>query len=525
MTAAAGAPPATPPDSDRMLGYIGWAAMVVGMFMAILDIQIVASSLNEIQAGLSASADEVKWVQTSYLIAEVVMIPLSGFLARFLGTRVLFTLSAAGFTVMSFFCAFADSLMTMIVFRALQGFLGGAMIPTVFSSLYVLFPPNKRHIATVVIGLTATMAPTLGPTLGGWITENVSWHWLFLVNIVPGVLVGTVVWLLVDVDRPDYSLRSGFDLIGLVLMAVFLGSLEYALDEGPANDWLQDETIAWAVGACISTGLLFFWRMVAYSRPIVDLRAFHDANFAFGCLFSFVMGIGLYGSVYILPVMLAQVRGFNALQIGTIMAVTGVCQFMTAPVIGRLLPKVDLRLLLAIGLVLFGLGLYLNIYNNAEVGFDELLVPQALRGFAIMFCMAPVNALALGTLPLHELKNASGLFNLMRNLGGAIGMAAISTVLDTRTDLHFARLADAINPGRPEVQARIEALAAHFGERIATDPTLAAIKTMGAVLHREAALMAFNDVFLVMAWVFFAALLFMPLVRRPRPASGGGGGH
>ena len=513
----------TPASGDRMLGYIGWVAMVIGMFMAILDIQIVASSLNEIQAGLSASADEVKWVQTSYLIAEIVMIPLSGFLARFLGTRVLFTLSAIGFTVMSFFCAFADSLMTMIVFRAFQGFLGGAMIPTVFSSLYVLFPPSKRHIAIVVIGLTATMAPTLGPTLGGWITENVSWHWLFLVNLGPGMLVATVVWLLVDVDQPDHSLHEGFDLIGLVLMAVFLGSLEYALDEGPSNDWFQDETVAWAATACVTSGVLFFWRMFAYSRPIVDLRAFHDANFAFGCLFSFVMGIGLYGSVYILPVMLARVREFNALQIGTVMAVTGACQFMTAPVIGRLLPKVDLRILLAFGIAMFGLGLYLNIYNTAEVGFDQLLLPQALRGFAIMFCMAPVNALALGTLPLHELKNASGLFNLMRNLGGAIGMAAISTVLEKRTDLHFARLADALNPGRPEVQAQLDALASHFDGRIAGDPSLAAVKTLGGVLSREAALMAFNDVFLVMAAVFFIALLFMPFVRKPRPAARSGG--
>src|SRR5262249_38392033 len=220
----------------------GFMAMVLGMFMAILDIQIVSASISDIQTGLAASHDEASWVQTSYLIAEIVMIPLSGWLSRLLSTRILFVISALGFTVFSALCAYADNLGSMIVFRAAQGFIGGAMIPTVFATTFLLFSDQKRTQMSVLIGLTATMAPTIGPTLGGWLTEQFSWHWLFLINVPVGLLVSAVVWRCPDVDRPNWSLRHNFDMIGLALMALFLGTLEYVLEEGNRWDWFQDET-------------------------------------------------------------------------------------------------------------------------------------------------------------------------------------------------------------------------------------------------------------------------------------------
>ena len=220
-------------------------AMVLGMFMAILDIQIVCASISDIQAGLAASPDEASWVQTSYLIAEIVMIPLSGWLSRLLSTRVLFVASALGFTLFSLACAGASSLGEMVVFRAAQGFIGGAMIPTVFATTFLLFPGEKRTQMSVLIGLTATMAPTIGPTLGGWLTEQYSWHWLFLINVPVGLVVAGAVWTCLDIDKPDWSLRRSFDLLGLLLMALFLGALEYVLEEGDRWDWFQDETIAW----------------------------------------------------------------------------------------------------------------------------------------------------------------------------------------------------------------------------------------------------------------------------------------
>ncbi len=509
-----------PHPAVRRVGLRQWAGfmtMVVGMFMAILDIQIVSSSLSEIQAGLAASADEISWVQTSYLIAEVIMIPLSGFLSRLLSTRVLFTLSAAGFTLMSLACSFADSMGAMIVFRALQGFIGGAMIPTVFATSFMIFPLDKRPVVSVMIGLVATMAPTLGPTLGGWITDNFSWHWLFLINIGPGLFVTVMVWLLVDVDRGDRSLAQDFDWPGLTLMALFLGGLEYVVEEGPRNDWFSDQTILLFAMVSGVSSLLFLWRVLAAANPIVELRAFTNRNFALGSFYSFILGIGLYGSVYLLPLFLAQVRGLNAFQIGEIMGITGAFQFASAPMAGALSKHVDLRLMLFAGLSLFGLGLWENSLLTADSDFNELILPQALRGVSLMLCFIPINILALGRLPPDKVKNASGLYNLMRNLGGAIGMAGINTTIQDRLTLHLDRLGDQINLARPEVQSFLDGLSARFDGLLAGNPDGAALAMLVQLVKREAMVLTYGDCLWMMAGVFAFGVLCMPLLRRPAP--------
>lgn len=502
--------------------WIGFFAMVVGMFMAILDIQIVSSSLAEIQAGVSASADEISWVQTSYLIAEVIMIPLSGILARVMSTRWLFVVSAIGFTTMSIACAFAWNIESLIVFRAMQGFLGGAMIPTVFATSFSLFPADRRAGVSVMIGLVATMAPTLGPTLGGYLTQSLSWHWLFLINVGPGLAVSALVWSFVDVDKPDLGVLKGFDFPGLLFMALFLGTLEFVVEEGPRNDWFEDHAIATAAVVCAVSAVLFFRRVLTYGNPIVGLRAFKDRNFAIGCLFSFVIGVGLYGAVYIMPLFLDRIRGLNSLQIGMVMFVTGMFQFISAPVAGILSRKMDLRLMLALGLGMFGYGVYLNSILTAESDFWELFVPQAVRGFSLMMCFIPINTLALGTLPPDQLKNASGLYNLMRNLGGAIGLAAINTVLIDRFALHMSRLSDHVTTARPGVQDMLDGLSGRLSGVIAGDPDRAALKIIHGMVEREAMVLTFSDCLLLMACVFAAAFLFMPLVRKPRAAVEGG---
>ena len=328
--------------------------MVFGMFMSILDIQIVSASLAEIQAGLSASSSEVSWVQTAYLIAEVIGIPLSGFLSRAFGTRLLFAISAAGFTVASFLCGFASTIEQMIVWRAFQGFLGAGMIPTVFASAYTVFPRSKFYIVGPIIGLVATLAPTVGPTVGGFITDWLSWHWLFFINIVPGIAITVGVLALVDFDEPNFKLLERFDWWGLIFMAGFLGSLEYVLEEGPQYEWLQDTSVAVCAAVCAVSAIAFFWRVLTVDEPIVDIRTFADRNFGIGCLISFCVGIGLYGLTYMYPRYLAEVRGYSALMIGETMFVSGVAMFLTAPIVGRLMVKVDMRLLIiAVGLVIF----------------------------------------------------------------------------------------------------------------------------------------------------------------------------
>ena len=302
----AGSPPAVSEHVDpaRVVAFV---AMCFGMFMAFLDIQVVSASLSEIQAGLAASADEVTWVQTSYLMAEVVAIPLSGFLSRALGTRIMFAGAAAGFTVASLMCGLTSTMNQMIFWRAVQGFIGGGMVPTVFASAYAIFPRSKQPIVTPIIGLVATLAPTIGPTVGGYLTDLASWHWLFFINIVPGIVVTIAAATLIDFDEPNFKLFERFDWTGLIFMALFLGALEYVLEDGPRYDWFEDETVFAAAVISASSAVIFFARVLTARQPIVDLRAFADRNFAVGSMFSFVLGIGLYGLTYLYPIYLAQI--------------------------------------------------------------------------------------------------------------------------------------------------------------------------------------------------------------------------
>jgi DHA2 family multidrug resistance protein len=493
-----------------------FVVMCFGMFMAILDIQIVSASLMEIQAGLSASADEIPWVQTSYLIAEVIAIPLSGFLSRALGTRVLFTISAAGFTFASLMCGLSSSIGSMIVWRAVQGFIGGGMVPTVFATAFLLFPGPKQKYVAPVIGLIATLAPTIGPTIGGAVTEALSWHWLFFINIVPGVIVSAATWALIDFDKPELSLLEDFDWWGLLSMTGFLGALEYVLEEGPRYDWFDDGTIALVAVISGLSAVVFFVRVLTARSPIVDIRAFANRNFAIGSLFSFVLGIGLYGLTYVYPVYLAQIRGYNALMIGDTMFVSGLAMFLSAPLAGQLSQRFDPRYLLMAGFVLFAIGTWQMTLVTQDWDFWELLWPQIFRGVGLMFSIVPVTNTALGTLSRERIKNASGLFNLMRNLGGAIGLAAINTELNNRMDLHLARLHAAVNWAREPANETLNSLTARFQ---GSDAQLTAIKQMMGLVRRQAAVMSFADVFLMLTVLFLGLAALGIIMKRPMSAN------
>ena len=499
-----------------------FATMCVGFFIASLDIQIVSASLREIGGGLSAGADETTWVQTSYLIAEIVVIPLSGWLSRVMSTRWLFCVSAAGFTITSLLCGWAWNIESMIVFRALQGFLGGSMIPTVFTTAFYYFSGQQRVIAAATIGAIASLAPTLGPTVGGWITDNYSWHWLFFVNLVPGTFVAVVVPLLVRVDRPNLSLLKNADYLGMVLMALFLGCLEYTLEEGPRWDWFGDETIwttAWISGL---SGLSLIWRSLTYANPVVDLRALTNRNFVLGCVFSFVTGIGVFSTIYLTPVFLGEVRGLSALQIGSTIFWTGVFQVASIPIYAVLTRHVDMRWLLMFGLALFALSMWNFTPITHEWGWRELLLPQALRGFAQQFAVAPTVTLTLGALPPDRLKLASGLFNLMRSLGGAIGIASTATILNDRTNFHFLRLAEHLNTTNTAMNAFLQRMTAAATAQNGGDALhghAAALKLLASLTLREAQTQTFADAFLAIMVCFVIATFMVPLMRaQPAPA-------
>ena len=521
-------PPAAAPaaaaeriDPRRLVAFL---AMVFGMFMAILDIQIVSASLTEIQAGLAASADEIPWVQTAYLIAEVIMIPLSGYLSRALGTRLVFAISAAGFTFASFMCGMSSSINEMIVWRALQGFIGGGMIPTVFATAYIIFPRSKLPIISPLIGLVATLAPTVGPTVGGYLTDALSWHWLFFVNIVPGIAVTIATLVLVDFDKPDLALFKHFDWIGLIAMAGFLGALEYVLEDGPQYDWFNDDTVLALAWVSAISAVAFFARVLTARQPIVDIRSYSNRNFALGSVFSFVLGVGLYGLTLVYPLYLGRVRGYDALMIGETMFVSGLAMFLTAPIAGRLTAKVDARAMLLFGFACFAIGTWWMTWITKDWDFQELLWPQIFRGIGLMFAIIPINNIALGTLPPAQVKNASGLYNLMRNLGGAVGLAAINTFLNDRTDLHVARLHEALNSAyRPALEA-LDNLTTRF-QGYGADAHTMALKQLFAMAHREGVVMAFADVFLALTVLFAAVGVGAMLMQKPPSVGAPGGGH
>ena len=485
--------------------WFGILAMGIGLFMAIMDVQIVTSSLTQIQGGLSASTDEIAWVQTAYLIADVVMVPMCGIMSRLFSTRVVFVVAALGFTGTSALCATATSLGQMIVYRAMQGFCGGAITPTVWPVVYTKFRGQQLATVIAIISVILSLSSTLGPTLGGFLTDTFSWHWLFLVNIVPGVLVATVVWVTIDIDKPDFSLLRDFDVTGMLLMATFLGCLQYALQEGPRSDWLDDYTIRAAVAVSTVGGGLFFWRALTYRQPIVDLRAYLNRNFAFGSFFTFVVGIGMYGTTYLLPLFLAQVRGYNALQIGLTIIVTGLVTMIMSPLSTFIARRLDLRF-----------SMYLTATLTNQTAFWELFAPQVVRGLGLICCYLPANMIALGTLPQDKMKNAAGLYNLTRDLGGAIGLATIVTIMNERLHFHWNRLIEDINPARAVVQQFLDLQVNRFDSLIPGDSSHAALKTLANLVHREALVLTYNDLLLLIGSLFVFGLMLLPLVGRPR---------
>jgi MFS transporter, DHA2 family, multidrug resistance protein len=414
--------------TPRLSTWAGFLLMCLGMFMAILDIQVVATSLPTIQRALEISPEAMSWIQTAYLIAEVIAIPLTGLFTRVLSLRWLFACGVGLFTLASIGCALSDSLATLLVFRIIQGFSGGVLIPAVFSAVFLLFPPRLHAVATTIGGVVAVLAPTIGPVVGGFITETWSWPWLFLINVIPGLIAAALTPRLLPRQPTNLGELAKLDIAALLVMVLALASLEIGLKQAPHNGWLSPLCAGLLLTSALGIGV-FVWRSFRAAHPIVQLAVMERRSFAIGCALSFCLGVGLYGSVYLMPVFLSFVRGHDAFEIGTIMLVTGMSQLAAAPFAAMLESRFGARLLTGFGFLLFALGLGLSGLQPRTADFAEMFWPQVLRGVAIMFCLLPPTRIALGSLPEKDVADASALFNLMRNLGGAIGIALIDTVL------------------------------------------------------------------------------------------------
>jgi DHA2 family multidrug resistance protein len=506
---------ATVPPARRWIGFL---AMCLGMFMAILDVQVVATSLPTIQSALDIHPDQMSWVQTAYLIAEVVAIPLTGFFTRLLTMRWLFSASLSLFVIASAGCAASDTFGGLVFFRVVQGFSGGTLIPSVFSAVFILFADERQALATTIAGVLAVLAPTIGPVVGGWLTETYSWHWLFLINILPGIVAALVAMRALPREDLDMSELRHLDVLSLILMAASLSALELGLKEAPTSGWTS-LYVSGLIGLSVVSGWVFAWRTLGRRMPVVELGNFGDRNFLAGSAMSFILGIGLFGSVYLMPVFLAFVRGHNALEIGMTMLVTGIAQLVTAPIAVALEKRMDARLLSALGFALFAVGIGMSAFQDPQTDFDAMFWPQVVRGVAIMFCLLPPTRLALGTLPPERIPDASGLFNLMRNLGGAIGIALIDTIVYTRSGPLGDGIWDRLQAGDADIAAFVGApLAAIAGHRGAFDADTASM--LDPLVQTAATVQALNEAWMVVAVLTASALLWVPFARKVAVAAG-----
>ena len=492
--------------------WAGFLLMCLGMFMAILDIQVVATSLPTIQHALAISPDAMSWIQTAYLIAEVIAIPLTGLFTRVLTLRWLFALGVALFTAASIGCAFSGNFAVLLVFRVVQGFSGGVLIPAVFSAVFLLFPSRLHAITTTVGGVVAVLAPTVGPIVGGWITDNWSWPWLFLINVIPGLIAASVTPFLLP--RQNINLRelAKLDLHALALLAAGLAGLEIGLKEAPHRGWMSPTCIALLLGSAVVM-TLFIRRSLRTAHPVVQLSTLKRRSFAAGCALSFCLGVGLFGSVYLMPVFLAFVRRHDAFEIGTIMLVTGVAQLIAAPVAAILESRVGARWLTGMGFALFALGLGWSGLLPRTADFDEMFWPQIIRGVAIMFCLLPPTRIALGTLPEAEVADASGLFNLMRNLGGAIGIAMIDTILYGRSPIYAEQFRLRLLSGDISAARAIGLDPALLANRPPGPPDDATIALVRPIVEKASLALSVNDAWAMLACVAIVGLLLVPFAR------------
>jgi len=489
-----------PPQAPASL-WIGFAAMCFGMFMAILDIQIVITSLPVIEEALKIGADQMSWVQTAYLIAEVIAIPLTGLLSRVFSLRWLFAGAIFVFTLASMGCAASMGFSSLIAFRVLQGFAGGVLIPLVFSAIFLLFERGfQQTVATTMGGVLAVLAPALGPITGGFLTENFSWHWLFLINVGPGILTLLLGLAFLRRDPPDLRQLGHLDWLSLILIAAALAGLEIALKEAPHRGWFSPVVggLAVLVVAAAATA-------IRRPSPVIDFTLLRDRNLAYGCALSFILGIGLFGSVYLMPVFLAFVRGHGPIDIGMIILVTGIAQLVTAPIAVQLDRRMGARLLSVAGFALFALGLAMSGFQTVATDYDEMFWPQVVRGGIVALCILPPTRFALGLLPLDRVGDASGLYNLCRNLGGAIGIALIDTVMFTRQDSYADWLKDLM---ATDPAAAAPLLGLGVDEIPSPDDAMGFISVMD-VVAMAALTLAINEAWLMLAGITCLALVLL----------------
>lgn len=526
-SASAEATRAAPADTPHATVKI-WVAVLgatLGAFMAVLNIQIVNASLADIQGAIGAGIDDGGWISTAYLVAEIVVIPLSAWLAHVFSVRIYLLSNAVLFLGFSAACAFAQNLGQMIVLRAIQGFSGGVLIPMAFTIIITLLPKAKQPIGLALFAISATFAPAIGPTIGGYLTENWGWQYIFYVNLVPGLLMVGMLWFSLEPAPMQLSLLRQGDWLGIFTMAIGLGALQTVLEEGNKDDWFGSPFIVrLSIIAAVSLSL-FLWIELTSAKPLLNLRLLLRRNFGFGTVANFLLGAALYGSVFILPVYLIRIQGYNAEQIGLVVAWTGLPQLVLIPLVPQLMKRFDARLVIAIGFALFAGSNFMNVDMTSDYAADQLFWPNVVRAVGQALVFVPLSAVATAGVEKENAGSASALFNMMRNLGGAVGIAALQTFLTKREQFHSNVLMHSVSLFEEAIRARIDELTHYFLMHGVSDHAAAAheaIVAIGRTVQKQAYVMAFSDTFYLLGAALIAALVTALLLKKPDHLEAGG---
>lgn len=506
-------PPApTQPEKADVAAWLGVAAGAIGSLMATLDISIVNASLPTIQGEIGASASEGTWLATSYLVAEIIIIPLTGWLARVFGLRRFLIAAATLFTFFSIVCGISTSLAMMIVGRVGQGITGGAMIPTALTIIATRLPKSQQPIGTAIFGLTAIMGPVLGPLVGGWLTENFSWHYAFFINVPIGAILLALLLLGLPKGKMQLDELVNADWLGVLGMILGLGGLTVVLEEGHREQWFESGYI-WRLSALTLLGFLMIAAGQIYARrPVVKLALLRNREFASVFLLGTILGGSMYGTSYVIPQFLAGIANYNAMQAGLIVFLTGVPAMMMMPFFPILLKRVDLRIIVGTGMILLASSCYIDIELTAESRGGDFVVSQLLRGLGTVFCMMFLNQAAISSVSIEDAGDGAGLFNAGRNLGGSVGLAMLATLQDGRTEYHRWTIHSALNANAGSLQDWVSQQTAAFGG--GPDGAESAMRMLDGMVTRDALVMAFSDDFTALT---VAILLVAPLVLFLRP--------
>lgn len=502
-----------------------WLAVfgaILGAFTAILDIQITNSSLANIQGALGASSEEGSWISTAYLMAEIIVIPLTGWLSAVIGLRRYLATNTILFVGFSVACALSTNLTQMILFRAGQGFTGGVLIPTAIVIVRTRLPKSQQAVGIAMFGLTATFAPAIGPTVGGWLTDNLSWHYIFYLNLLFGpIAVAIQLGAFENVPARWGELLKG-DWIGIGFMAVGLPALTFVLEEGQRKDWFGSPVILEATTLAIVGIAGFIIRELMTEHPFINLRVLGNRSVGGSCVLMTVLGAVSFGSIYLIPFYCAQIQGYNAQQIGYVVMWSGLPQLILFPAMPLIMRVFDARLLVVTGTLFFIASCWINVGLTHDVGMDQLILPQLMRAIGQPLFTIPLSQLSTAGLAPRDTADASALSNMMRNLGGSIGIAMLSTMVDRREHYHFSTLAEAITINATRTQERLSTLVAGLHAHIA-DPMAAKGAALGVLaqqVRREAYVMAYADGFWLVGVSLVLSLGVVAILKKPQRTSG-----